>query len=179
MNFKIRTAKPEDLPEIMEVERNSFIPEIQEKESVFLERIETFSEGFLIFEVEEAEDKRIAGYFSTELWDEVPERKESFVIGHSIKDVHNDRGTALYISSFAILPEFRGNGNGKRLFSEALDFIEKNNKLEKLVLMVNELWAGAYHIYSLYGFREIFRIEDIFSGEKGSSSGGIVMTCNV
>lgn len=175
MNFTIRTANVSDLEKIMEIERDAFIPEIQEDRDVFLERLTTFGRGFLIFETEVDGGKKAAGYFSAELWNEVPESKDSFKIGHSINDSHVDGGKVLYISSFAVLSEFRGCGNGKRLFSMAVDYLRQVNSIEKIVLMVNELWGGAHHIYSSYGFAEIFRIESIFPAKSGNATAGIVM----
>lgn len=174
LNFTIRPAKPSDIDGIMKIESSSFIEEIQESEKVFLERIETFSKGFLLFET--AGRERPAGYFSTELWAAVPQTENTFKIGHSIKSAHKTDGKVLYISSFAILPEYRGNGNGKKLFSQALEYIKKQFDLETLVLLVNTEWAGAQHIYSSYGFKEIFRIKNIFPAKNNQFTDGIVMT---
>lgn len=158
----------------MKIEEASFLEEIQETEEVFCDRIETFSNGFLLFETAGVTNT-IAGYFSTELWAEIPQGESSFRIGHSIKSVHKDDGKILYISSFAILPEFRGSGNGKKLFFQAMDFLKSQFNLEKLVLLVNVEWAGARHIYSEYGFKEIFRIKNIFPAKDNQTTDGIVM----
>lgn len=174
MNFTIRTAKPEDISQIMKIEQSSFIEEIQESEEVFKERIETFCEGFLLFDAE-GNEGCAAGYFSTELWKEIPESESSFKIGHSIKSTHKNDGTVLYISSFAILPEYRGGGNGKKLFSQALEYLKTNTKIEKLILLVNTEWEGAQHIYASYGFKEVFRIKNIFPAKDNQTTDGIVM----
>ncbi len=227
--FYLRNARLEDLDEIMNVENQSFDSKIQEKKSVFKERIETFSKGFLVFEVnnsesessastnfatekyqveksekiaaevekssvnkseeiatktekfDETKHKKIAGYFCTELWEKIPKTQEDFTLGHDIKKVHSENGKILYISSFALLKEFRGNGNGKKLFSQSLDFLKSKLNFEKILLLVNENWLGAKKIYLSYGFKELFACKNIFlNDEKNAKTGlftsdGIVM----
>lgn len=197
--FYLRNAQLKDLDEIMKVENQSFAKNIQEKKSVFKQRIETFSDGFLLFETDksdlskstveksnaenfaEIERKKIVGYFCTELWEKIPKNSEDFALNHDIKKVHSKNGKILYISSFALLKEFRGNGNGKKLFTQSLDFLRAKFDFEKILLLVNENWIAAKKIYLSYGFKEIFTCKNIFlNDEKNAKTGlftsdGIVM----
>ncbi len=176
----LKNAEASDIEEIMKIENESFSENIREDRKIFEERIRIFPEGFVIFREEDDSGKKqsgkIQGYFSTELWKAIPE-EESFSVGHSIKNLHSENGKTIYISSFALLPEIRGKGNGTRLFNEALLFIkeklrsEKNIEIEKEVLLVNETWEGARHIYRKSGFKETRKIRKAFP----DSEYGIVM----
>lgn len=171
--FRIREANLGDLNVIMKIEKESFIPQIQENIKVFENRINFFSEGFLIFE--EVETKKIVGYFCTELWEKIPDSEKNFKVGHEISDCFCKNGSVLYISSFAIFKEFRGSGNGKKLFEDSLNYIQKKFEIKNIVLMVNELWKNAYKIYSENGFKEKFTIKNAFLTEDNKFSDGIVM----
>ena len=97
-----------------------------------------------------------------------------------IEDFFFEDGKNLYISSFAILKKMRGKGIGKKLFQDSLNFIEKLLKndgilLEKTILLVNETWLSARHIYENSGFKISFTIKDAFENSFGKTDSGIVM----
>ena len=48
-----------------------------------------------------------------------------------------------------------------------------------LVLLVNEEWHGAKHLYEKLGFKEVRRIKGFFPSLKQDSSDGIVMQKSV
>ena len=50
-----------------------------------------------------------------------------------------------------------------------------NEEVKTALLLVNEAWKGALHIYKKNGFSELRRIEDFFT-EDGAKTAGIVMT---
>ena len=120
-----------------------------------------------------------AGYLSSELWKSFPKsEKECSLLcnlNHSIDSVFASDGQILYISSFAILPEFRGKGNGFFLFRDALNYFEHNFNLTDFVLTVNEEWKGAKRIYDKCGFREVFKVRKMFENSAGCFSDGIFM----
>lgn len=179
----------------MATEKASFIDAIQEEESVFKERLTTFPEGFLVFTSPEGD---VAGYLCTELWDgadfadlatsknpeldlqQNPEKKEllskKFTVGHNISDTHSAQGDLLYISSFALKPDFRGQGNGSFCFDISMEYLEAKLNVNKKILVVNEKWKGAQKIYSENGFKKIFTIPAFFpSGKDKPRKEGIVM----
>jgi len=166
--FNLRKACFSDIEKIMAIENNSFIPEIREKRVLFLERLSVFPEGFFLFE--EKKSGNTVGYFSSELWETIPDFNE-FSVGHSIKKIHSANGKILYISSFALMESFRGKGNGTKFFNTAIKELETGFSPEKEVLMVNEDWKGARCIYEKSGFMEISRIENAFFPSRA----GIVM----
>ena len=109
--YRIRNAQKSDLDKIMQIESESFIPQISEKLEVFEKRLQFFQKGFLVFE--DISSGEVFGYFSSELWKDFPRDFSSFKIGHDIEDCFFEDGKNLYISSFAILKKMRGKGIGK------------------------------------------------------------------
>ena len=178
----IRKANIEDIDAVMEIEHLSFHSGVIESKKVFEDRIKAFSDGFLIAEIEENGKKIIAGYISSELWkysEEVP--RSNFNLNHSIYDTHSDSGEELYISSLAVNPAVRGGKIGKRLFTELLSHVSKENKLKSAILLVNSDWQSAYKMYQKEGFVIIDKIPDFFPKLENSDSGddpsgvGIIM----
>ena len=72
-------AQPFDIPAIMNIERQSFIPAIQEKKRVFEKRLKLIPEGFLLLadSSEEVVKKNkvalVCGYLCAERWDSLPD----------------------------------------------------------------------------------------------------------
>lgn len=166
--ISLRQAKLSDIPLIMKIEKLAFIPEIQEIESVFENRIKLCSQLFLIILV----DNNPAGYLCAERFDEIPRDFQALRIGHEPKD---SKGTVIYVSSFAILPDFRNKGVGKSSWNLCIDYLSKLPDAKTLLLHVNENWNGAYHIYKSSGFTEIKRLHDFYNGENNTKSDAIVM----
>ena len=97
--LKIRTAGENDLEKIMQIEKASFVPQIQENQNVFLERIKSCPKLFLIFydsdedfydsnEENRSESlsyensENIAGYLCAELFSEIPQNPDELQLGH-------------------------------------------------------------------------------------------------
>ena len=79
--MRVRQATGSDMERIMEIEENAFIPYIRETYQTFDSRMKTFPEGFLSLE----DDKgTVQGYFSSELWDELPNNNKVFILDHEI-----------------------------------------------------------------------------------------------
>lgn len=181
--MKIRTANILDIDSIMEIENRSFLPQVREKRGLFLERLNVFSGGFILLVDESSgvkgggsKDEKVCGYFCTERWKGISRGSDIFSVGHDISKTHCSDGPVLYISSFAVLPEFRGGGLGGKFFCDALEFIEKSQQgLKEVALLVNENWLGARHIYKKNGFSECFLIKNAFQNEFLELQAGIVM----
>jgi len=132
------------------------------------------SEDNRISQMAQNNTSQIFGYFCSEKWNAFPteakNQLELFTLGHSAEKSHSVDGKILYISSFAILSEFRGKRLGKKLFKKSLEFILENpvNKnVETLILLVNEQWNSALHIYENYGFKTVRKIAGIFPEDCG------------
>ncbi|WP_407429201.1 GNAT family N-acetyltransferase [Treponema sp.] len=193
-----------DIFSIMNIERQSFIPAIQEKKRVFEKRLKIFPEGFLLLAdcsdevILKNKTALICGYLCAERWDELPDfsniesknkkdykkslRKieKRFEPGHNPLYTHKNEGRFLYISSFALLKEYRTKGLGEKFFKNSVAALCGSMKtIEKIVLLVNEEWKGALKIYEKFGFSEIFRLQDFFPTiQKKQKSDGIIMTCD-
>lgn len=168
--FTLRKALPQDIDSIMLIENDSFIPQIREEKCTFEKRIEILNDTFLVF-IDSSTNKTI-GYLSAEFLDSIPSQKEELSLNH-LPSKKNTK--ILYISSFALLSEFRGGGNGRNLFSSSIDYFTKNFQLEQIVLLVNALWQNAKHIYEKNGFTQINVFRDFFKTESNSFSDGILM----
>ena len=179
-------AQTFDIPGIMAIERASFIPQIQENQSVFEERLQTFPQGFFVlndscFEtVHRIGTSLTAGYFSSELWNSVPQSDQAFTLGHSASSSHCENGVVLYASSFALLPEYRGLSLGTPFFRSSLEAIcSSQPHIQKIVLLVDEEWTGAFHIYESLGFTTLRKINKFFpSLHHSEGADGILMTCD-
>ncbi len=164
----VRQGKISDLNRIMKIEKDVFNKGIIEKSTVYLERINVFPQGFLVSE----KKKILQGFFTTEIWDKKNLKANNFILGHSIRDSHNEMGSILYISSFAISKKFQGRGTGKKLFDLFLNkILEDFENIEEVVLIVSSRWKKAQKIYKNYGFQKEFLVDNFFNLNED----GIVM----
>lgn len=173
--FTLKTASLTDLDDILRVEKESFVPDIQESRETFLQRLAVFPDGFIVFEHE----KTKAGYLCSELWDGIPAGTEIFSVGHDIRTSHCQSGSVLYISSFALLQEFRGKGNGSRLFCAAVRRLVQKLTVKTVVLMVNENWKNARFIYEKAGFQTYAVFDEAFPKGGGVFERGLLMKADV
>lgn len=166
----IRNATINDIKQIMDIEYESFCETVHEDRSVFIDRILTFPDGFLVLEI----NGYVSGYISSEIWTYSEEiREEMFNLNHSIRKVHNATSSELYISSIGILKEHRGEGYGNLLFTELFERITRRYKVSSIILIVSVMWTAAKRIYENNGFKEIYIIHDFFKEEINPD--GIVM----
>ncbi|MCQ2597072.1 MAG: GNAT family N-acetyltransferase [Treponema sp.] len=172
MRVEILQAEPLYIEEIMQVEKSCFIPAIQEEKEVFLSRMGI--NPFYVFK-EEVSGK-IAGYISAEYMECVPESGSDIALNHKPS---GKKTNIIYISSFALLPEYRGAGLGKELWNRSCELFGNLPGTEKLILLVNEEWKGASHIYEKSGFEIVKIFEDFFPKEDKDRSNGILMAKNL
>lgn len=170
-----RNAIIADISSIMKIEHASFLDVICEDRNIFIERINTFPDGFRVMEC----DGEVIGYICSELWERVNSfNKELFTLGHSIKNHHISYGREIYISSMGLNPEYRSLGLGNMMFNEFVMYITNLIfNIESIVLLVSEKWSKARRIYKSNGFKEIDILESFFyyNVEKPYYENGIVM----
>ncbi len=173
----LRKATLSDLDSIMKIEKASFIPQIQEEREVFKQRILRCPELFLVFEDQKSLNlsNGPVGYLCAETMQKLPKAPQDLQLGHLPALSGASAVPYIYISSFALLPEFRGGGNGRKMWNESMEYFKQEFSPSALLLLVNELWCGAKHIYSESGFETIRIFEDFFPCEDGSFSNGILM----
>lgn len=197
--LKIRTACESDLPQIMLIEKSSFVSQIQESQNVFFERMKICPEMFLIFyETDEdgqsgilssENNENITGYLCAEFFYEIPQNPNELQLGHlpskkmpdDYKKNNQKNQCYVYISSFAVFPSKRGGGTGKQCWNLAMEYFknmnfEQNNAIIKgFLLLVNELWTKALTIYEKSGFEKIKTFKNFFDNGENSFSDGILM----
>ena len=173
-SYTVRRACTADISAVMQIEAQSFDTGIAEDEAVFAERLAE-AEGCNY--VLENADHAVCGYFTAELWTAAQFTPSFFDLGHSVRDRHDPAGTTLYISSFALLPEVRGqrtadktSGIAEYFFSAALDYITAAfPQLQRIILLVHEDWHKAITIYEGQGFTRI-QVLDNFSWFEGKKA---------
>lgn len=170
----LRPALPQDLTAIMRLELAGFAPGLRERGAVFLERMAAFPEGFLL--LEERGSRQCLGYICSELWDfeEAPDPAR-FALNHSAGRYHCSTGTELYLSSMTIDPRYRGAGLGAFLFEQCIARQIERFALRSVILIVNETWTHARHLYRRSGFSACGRIDGFFAAPKEPPQAAIVM----
>lgn len=197
-------AQPFDITQIMNIERQSFIPQIQEKKRVFEKRLKIFPEGFLVLAdcsdevILKNKTALVTGYLCAELWDSLPdfgildfqsekERKSAlkkignrFELGHNPLYTHKTNGSLLYVSSFALLKEYRSKGFGEKFFVNSVAALcSAMPHIKKVVLLVNSEWENALKIYGKHQFEKIYSFAEFFPTiQKKVNSDGIIMTAD-
>ena len=184
--MRLRKALISDLDDIMQVEKSSFILPIQEDRAVFEERIRLCPDLFLVFEDDGAgSGEKVLGYLSAEIMEKIPETRGELKLGHKpipVKksSILNSKSSPyIYISSFALLPQARGGGFGKKMWNMSLAYFQENFPTCNFLLLVNEVWQGAKHIYQTSGFETLRTFTDFFPTESTSFTAGILMVKNV
>lgn len=174
----IRTARPDDLDVIMQLEANGFPPAIRESRDVMQQRLQHFAEGFLILEHADG----AIGYLCSELWvqDETADSAHCnaahFALGHDIRQTHRCDGTYLYISSMTIAPAHRGDGLGRRFFHQSVTLLPARlPQLRGSILLLSAEWLAAHRIYRDGGYMEIARLPDFFADIAAQDADAIVM----
>lgn len=176
--MKIRQALSSDIDSIMQVEAAGFIPQIQEERSVFLKRIALCAQLFLVFEDEGS--GRVGGYLCAEELSKLPTGASELALGHlPSESSSSSQKKIIYISSFSILPEFRGKGTGRDLWNKSLLYFKQRFGDATFVLLVNSVWAGAKHIYEDSGFVQTAVFRDFFPTlDSAAKTDGILMQLN-
>lgn len=167
----IRQATPNDINEMMTIEELSFEPGIAESKDVFVSRIKTFPTGFVVIELK----NHIIAYLCSELWKArgSPD-KYDFTLNTPIEKKHCKNGAVFYISSMAVLPEYRGKGYATMLFEEAL-CIAMLKSCKKIILIVGSEWKNAIKIYKKHGFKLVLIRKNFFKPVSRKPFDGIVM----
>lgn len=200
-------AQAFDIFQIMNIERQSFIPAIQEKKRVFEKRLKVYPQGFLALAdcsdeiVLKNKVALVCGYLCAEKWDSLPDFEElrslsgvemsekeqksalkriekRFALGHNPLLTHKTNGCYLYVSSFALLKEYRGKGLGEKFFKNSLAALcAANPEIKKVVLLVDSEWQTALKIYEKLGFQKVFELKEFFPTiQKKVNASGIIMT---
>lgn len=113
--IRIRQAKIEDIPQILEVEKATWGEEKAATKEMFESRIKTFPEGTLVAIF----GNKIVGVIATEIVNYNP--KEKVLTWYEVTDngyirkTHNPKGDSLYGVDLSIHPLYQNKGIGKKL----------------------------------------------------------------
>jgi ribosomal-protein-alanine N-acetyltransferase len=171
-----RNASNSDIEKIMELEDACFNKYTREKKEVYLERINTFPDGFIVMQ----NKSEFIGAVSSEIWRYTPYiNREIFNLGHSIKETNKPNGNGLYISSIGIFPKYRNHGFGEELFLALIKNIKlKYPNVIYVILLLNEEWKCAKKMYQRNGFKKEYILDGFFTSDDGTKKNGIVMRRN-
>ncbi|GHT71459.1 hypothetical protein FACS1894110_24570 [Spirochaetia bacterium] len=169
----LREAVPKDIDHIMDLERLCFNEYTRESAETYRERIGCFPQGFMILKA----DGEFAGAASSEIRPcRVEISANDFALGHSIKGALALDGEELYISSIAVLPQFRHRGYGDFLLRGLIGHVKKNfPQVTKGILLINEDWKGARQIYLRNGFSDRKILKGFFTESGGAQRDGVIM----
>ena len=104
---------------------------------------------------------------------------QQFAVGHRPRKTHRNDGSVLYISSFALLSQYRGQGLGTSFFRAALAALcGTYTQLSRLVLIVSTEWQHARRIYDSLDFKPLVAFADFFPSLHDRHADGIVMTAD-
>ncbi len=171
MEPMLRPLLLDDIPRIQSIEQLCFPADTREDSSVYRRRIETFPEGNLGFLVAD----ELAGFFCSELWNATQQLDpEQFRLSHDIANHHRSDGDLLYISSFAVDPQYRSILRGEKAFALAMDHLQTALSFRTAILLVAESWHPARRIYQQWGFTERMYLPAYF----GESDGIIMQTAS-
>jgi len=113
--IKIRQAKIEDIPQILNVEKGAWNEDKAASQEMFESRIKTFPEGVLVAE----SDGKIVGVVVTEKvnYDYKNEAYTWYEITDNgfIRNSHNPDGDTIYGVDLSVSPEFQNSGIGTKL----------------------------------------------------------------
>jgi len=139
------------LDAIMELEQLGFT--CVESRETFRDRLEIFPDGVIV--------RPQVGYITSEIW---RPGEQTFALDHRIRDMHDTRGTTLYISSMVVHPSQRGKGMGQQFMTALMRKVkDKYSHVNLVKLIVNAQWVHAHAIYVRLGFVEVDRLIGFFS----------------
>ncbi|MFC1454882.1 GNAT family N-acetyltransferase [Candidatus Undinarchaeota archaeon] len=148
----IRQANNTDLLAAHEVERKAYNEAEAASLERFEERLEKFSDGFLLAEL----GGKIVGIVNSATLDkeDISDEELKEMIGHV------PGGKNIVIFTFAILPEFQGKGISKPLMDEFIKRSKESGK-EKILLICKDTLVD---YYKKYGFINLGKSKSTFAG---------------
>lgn len=131
----IRTVLPKDLDDCFRVETSGFPPEEAATRETIKLRMETFTQGFLVAEL----DGRVIGILNSAVTDKDDLSDEALkqLVGH------DPNGRNMVVFALAVLPEFQKQGVARQLMLHFMDEARQNNK-EAILLMCKQNLIAYY-----------------------------------
>jgi ribosomal-protein-alanine N-acetyltransferase len=169
INFIIRNADENDIPEVMEVNLRTLPENYWYGFYKFV--LERWGDIFLVAEM----DKKIIGYIMNRVEDArdpvlygkenelIKEKKRSIEdIMSSFKNMFSESHKVGHVISIAVLPEYRKKGIGTALLNEAINRMKNNYGTEAVYLEVRVSNKDAISLYKKMGFEEVRIIKEYY-----------------
>lgn len=172
MLSKFRQAKLSDIDDIMMIEKECFPDGMRESRLEYINRLKVFPKGNIVCVVNDI----CVGCICSEIWQVNKINNELFMCSDSLNELHTKNGNTLYITTNALLKAYRGQGSGKKLFTELLTRMTKNfPNICKYLLIVGQPWIAAQSIYKKEEFKKVLLLQNYFEPFHHKSFNGIVM----
>lgn len=137
----IRNATIDDLHQIVNIERTCFPAAEAAPEKSMRERIETFSDGFLVAVIE----SKLVGFINGAVNNSRTIKDEHFAdMTH-----HLDDGDVIAVYGLDVLPEYQNNGYAAELMNAFIDYA-RTGKRSYVILTCKE---HLIHYYERFGFK--------------------------
>ena len=142
LEITLRLAKPNEIEEIINIEKICFPPSEAANEKEFKERFNTFPENFII--AENKKEKKLIGFINGCTYNEPNLPDELY---HNTK-LHNSKGDYQTVFGLDVIPEYRKQGVGENLIKFLIELSKKRNK-KGIVLTCKE---HLIHFYEKFGY---------------------------
>ncbi|MDP8003422.1 MAG: ribosomal-protein-alanine N-acetyltransferase [Caldisphaera sp.] len=170
IQIKIKEAKEDDIPDVMEVNMRS-LPEnywygfykfvLDRWGNIFLvAEVNNKVVGYIMNRIEDTRDPVLFGK-ENELTPK--ERKKGIEeLVSTIKNAFSETHRVGHVISIAVLPEYRKKGIGSMLLNEAINRMKLNYNVEAVYLEVRVSNNEAINLYKKYGFEEVRIINEYY-----------------
>jgi ribosomal protein S18 acetylase RimI-like enzyme len=139
----IRNAREQDLPTVVEIDKEAFTPYgTAEKPETFQQRLTAFPDGFIILVTEH----EVAAFGCSEKW--LAEREPGLDEDPSL--THQEDGRVLCITALAVKKKYRGKGYSTLVLDKLLE-VAHNHGCRKIIVET----AHAQELYQKQGFQTV------------------------
>lgn len=150
----IRNATIDDLHQIVNIERTCFPAAEAAPEQSMCERIETFSDGFIVAE----KDGALIGFINGAANNSRTIKDEHFAdMSH-----HLDDGEVIAVYGLDVLPEYQNNGYAGELMNAFIAYARSSNRAYVILTCKEHL----IHYYERFGFKNDGPSESEHGGAK-------------
>jgi polyketide synthase PksN len=137
--YKVRCAQEADLPELEQLEKGCWEPDLQRPDSVLKKRLKQYPEGQLVLEI----DNKIAGVIYSQRIADTEELNR--VSMYNVETLHKADGSAIQLLAINVLPELQHKNLGDQLLEFMLERCSLLNGIERIVAVTK---CRDYHKHS-------------------------------
>jgi GNAT superfamily N-acetyltransferase len=129
MKLKVRRATVEDIPQMVEIDREAWWPEVAFKADQLRSQIEKYAEGVLVAEVEDRDPRLVGTICGLRVPSSFAENIHSWAegTGNGYFTTHSPQGDVAFGANLSVRPEFARMGIGDKLFAHAAAVVVRHN----------------------------------------------------